>query len=85
MGTPRRQNGRLRDGLRLLKEKIELLTEVRWPSQGVLQLDGTAAIHSGMAAGEAQNQRRGVVVILGESVASAWSWLLSLCLREEIS
>ena len=75
LGKPTRQNSRLRDVLRTMREKkIELLalSEVRWPGHGVSQLDGTVIIHSGMAESEPQHRRRGVAVVLEKRAASAW-------------
>ena len=75
LGKPTRQNSRLRDVLRTMREKkIELLalSKVRWPDLGVSQLDGAVIIHSGMAASDPQHRRRGVAVVLKEHAASAW-------------
>lgn len=56
--------------------KIELLhealSEVRWPSHGVSQLDGGVIIHSGMAESDPQHRRRGVAVVLEKHAASTW-------------
>ena len=75
LGKPTRQNSRLRDVLRTMREnKIELLalSEVRWPDHGVSQLDGAGIIHLGMAASDPQHRRRGVAVVLKEHAASVW-------------
>ena len=75
LGKPTRQNGRLRDVLRTMREKkIELLasSEVRWPGHSVSQLDDAVIIYSGMLESEPQHRRRGVAVVLEERAASAW-------------
>ena len=61
LGKPTRQNSRLRDVLRTMKEKdIELLalSEVQWPGHGVSQFDGTVIIHSGVAESDPQHRRQ---------------------------
>ena len=72
LGEPTRQNGRLHDVLRTMREKkIEVLalSEVRWPGHGVSQLDDAVIIYSGMLESEPQHQRRGVTVVLEERAA----------------
>ena len=75
LGKPTRQNGRLRDVLRTMREKkIELLalSEVRWPGHGVSQLNDAVIIYSGMLDNELKHRRRGVAVVLEERAASGW-------------
>ena len=75
LGKPTRQNGKLRDMLRTMREKkIELLalSDVRWPGHGVSQLDDAVIIYSGMLENELQHRRRGVTVVLEERAASGW-------------
>ena len=58
---PTRQNGRLRDVLRTMREKkIELLalSEVRWPVNCVSHLNDAVIIYSGMLENEPQHRRR---------------------------
>ena len=79
LGKPTRQNGRMRDVLRTMREKkIELLAlaEVRWPGHGVSQLDGVVIIHSGMAESDPQCRRRGVAVILEDLQPRHGGWLV---------
>ena len=75
LGNPTRQNGRLRDVLRTMKEKsveVLALSEVRWPGHGVSQLEDTIIAHSGMSDRNSHQRSRGVAVLLSESAASAW-------------
>ena len=90
LGKPARQNSRLYEVLRIMREKkIELLalSEVRWPNLSMSCLDGAVIIHSGMAESDPQNLRRGVAVVLEERAASAWRMAANmvqsspLCLR----
>ena len=53
LGNPTKQNGRLCDVLRTMKEmsiKILALSEVRWPGHGVFTLEEEVNVYSGMAA-----------------------------------
>ena len=75
LGNPTRQNGRLRDVLRTMKEKsveVLALSEVRWPGHGVSQLEGTIIAHSGMSDRDSHQRSRGVAVLLSERATSAW-------------
>ena len=75
LGKPTRQNGKLRDVLRTMEEKrIEVLalSEVRWPGHGILQLNGTTTMYSGMPEHEVQNCRKGVAVVLSANAPVAW-------------
>ena len=75
LGNLTRQNRRLRDVLRTMKEKsaeVLALSEVRWPGHGVSQLEDTIIAHSGMSEKNCHQRSRGVAVLLSESAASAW-------------
>ena len=50
--NPTRQNGRLCDVLRTMKEKsveVLALSKLRWPGHGVSQMEDTIIAHSGMS------------------------------------
>ena len=75
LGNPTKQNGRLRDVLRTMKEKnmeILALSEVRWPGHGVSQLEEAVIVHSGMDVSDRQCRSCGVAVIFSEKAAAAW-------------
>ena len=75
LGNPTKQNGRLRDVLRTMREKaIEILalSEVRWPGHGVSDLNEDVIVHSGMEASANQHRRRGVAIVMGKRAAGAW-------------
>ena len=75
LGKPTKQNGKLRDVIRTMEEKkIEVLalSEVRWPGHGILQLNGTTTMYSGMPEHQAQNRRKGVAIALSENATAAW-------------
>ena len=88
LGNPSKQNGRLRDVLRTMKEKsIEILalSEVRWPSHGVSHLEEAVIVYSGMAVSDRKHRRRGVAVVLSERTAQPGEQLVrcsTLCQRE---
>ena len=75
LGNPTRQNERLCDVLRTMKEKsveVLALSEVRWPGHGVSQLEDTIIAHSDMSDRNSHQRSRGVAVLLSDSAASAW-------------
>ena len=60
----------LRDVIWTMEEKkIEVLAllEVRWPWHGILQLNGTTTIYSGMPECQVQNRRKGVALVLSDT------------------
>jgi len=75
LGNPTRQNSRLREVLRTMKEKsleVLALSEVRWPGHGVSRLEDTTIVYSGMAKEGSHNRRRGVAVLLSKRASFAW-------------
>ena len=75
LGNPSKQNGRLKDVLRTVKEKdIEVLalSEVRWPDHGVAQVGETVVAFSGMVDSSRQCRSCGVAVMLGKRAVTAW-------------
>ena len=74
LGNPTKQNGRLHDVLRTMKEKaveILALSEVRWPGHGMSQLEEVVIAYSGMAVSGRQHRRHGVALIFTETAATA--------------
>ena len=58
-----------------MKEKaIEVLalSDVKWPSNGVLQLESVTIAYSGMPADVHHHCQRGVTVVMSERAALAW-------------
>ena len=75
LGRPGKQNSRLRDVLRTMKEKnIEILalSEVRWPGQGSLQCDGRLMLYSGVAENQPCSRSKGVALVLGSKAIAGW-------------
>ena len=69
LGNPSKQNNRLRDVLRTMeKKKMELLalSEVRWPGQGVVEINGKLILYSGLPVQQSSNHRKGVAMVLSE-------------------
>ena len=72
LGNPTKQNGRLCDILRTMREKaseILALSEVRRPGHGVFDLNEEVIVHSGMEASAKQHRHRGVAIVMGKRAA----------------